>query len=984
MNNNIKILATFLIILLLVISGYYLVTKTTQVEQLVKIIIQKKFNNSIYQLSVDKIKLDFSNYRLNVIIKDLIITKRANKQLVLDVAQISLKIKLKNIVTNKALINHANIQDPIIYYNSQINYEFKQPLVDYQQLSQQTIVTLLKWQSKLIKLPIKKLIANNIKLINSDKANNHQFISNLSLINKVDLPKNQQVDIIINKNHQQLNLTLKTNLKTNRTNLIINFNDLLIDNLNQYFNDSLTNYSLKLVVSGQLIANFSDQKLLDAKLNLNNYSYGYLNIDNKQFIIESLPVNLKFEQDFKQAKLTSTIKLIDQTVIELEINALGLKAFEAHIQTTNISIAQLIEYWPPQIKSNNLEFLKKKLNQGMINSASLLIDCQLADQLIINQIEGKINLTQARLTNYYLDTQPIEQIEAEAIFNLEDIKVIIKDAKFLSSRISNTKITIPHIKQDIKLALESDGPLEDLIDLLPTKLTNNFNQYNLRDFKGQFALKLDHLFISKNPKLNKFNIKLDVNNFSAKLNQQNLQASRLQLKFTEQELMINTAGYLADEAFTFQVLSNYLNQPVITKINSSFNANLIHYLSKINLPITGELDLRVEANSQLITSIELDLTRASIDISEIGLNKKINQAATLSTNLETKADKSIKLSNLQFISDDYNITGCATIDSTNWQINQLQLDQINNQDNDFNLYYQNLINNKKLIIQGKSLMINLKNNYNLANKSVIVKEEFNDLLLIINLESLSFNQHKVQNLEGNLKFINQLPVGELGFRFNQTNFVQANFELQENNSKINLLSNNISELIKLFQPNSTIEYGILNLQANYHLDDTLKTPVIEGILKVNDFKIINSPALAKLLIMTSLSGLTNLASKVGEIPFELISSDFIFKDNRITISSAKASGPNIGFTTEGNININTKTLNLHGTIIPDLMFINKLIASFPVLGKILQGGDDGFFAANYRIYGSFANLHTFVNPLSLLTPGFTRKIFNPFAPNKKN
>ncbi|MDP1670724.1 MAG: hypothetical protein Q8L63_01430, partial [Alphaproteobacteria bacterium] len=48
----------------------------------------------------------------------------------------------------------------------------------------------------------------------------------------------------------------------------------------------------------------------------------------------------------------------------------------------------------------------------------------------------------------------------------------------------------------------------------------------------------------------------------------------------------------------------------------------------------------------------------------------------------------------------------------------------------------------------------------------------------------------------------------------------------------------------------------------------------------------------------------------------------------------------------------------------------------PVLGKILLGGEnEGIFAINYSASGSSDNPDIFVNPLSALTPGFLRKIF---------
>jgi len=45
---------------------------------------------------------------------------------------------------------------------------------------------------------------------------------------------------------------------------------------------------------------------------------------------------------------------------------------------------------------------------------------------------------------------------------------------------------------------------------------------------------------------------------------------------------------------------------------------------------------------------------------------------------------------------------------------------------------------------------------------------------------------------------------------------------------------------------------------------------------------------------------------------------------------------------------------------------------------LLLGGDgQGLFAANYRVTGSAADPQVSVNPLSALTPGFLRRLFQP-------
>lgn len=53
--------------------------------------------------------------------------------------------------------------------------------------------------------------------------------------------------------------------------------------------------------------------------------------------------------------------------------------------------------------------------------------------------------------------------------------------------------------------------------------------------------------------------------------------------------------------------------------------------------------------------------------------------------------------------------------------------------------------------------------------------------------------------------------------------------------------------------------------------------------------------------------------------------------------------------------------------------VNSLLSSIPLVGEILTGGS-GLIAATYTMKGPSKDPQVSVNPLSILTPGFLRKI----------
>jgi hypothetical protein len=54
--------------------------------------------------------------------------------------------------------------------------------------------------------------------------------------------------------------------------------------------------------------------------------------------------------------------------------------------------------------------------------------------------------------------------------------------------------------------------------------------------------------------------------------------------------------------------------------------------------------------------------------------------------------------------------------------------------------------------------------------------------------------------------------------------------------------------------------------------------------------------------------------------------------------------------------------------------VNSLVAKIPLLGKLLGGSSGGLIAATYTMKGSNEDPTVFINPLSVLTPGFLRSI----------
>ena len=98
----------------------------------------------------------------------------------------------------------------------------------------------------------------------------------------------------------------------------------------------------------------------------------------------------------------------------------------------------------------------------------------------------------------------------------------------------------------------------------------------------------------------------------------------------------------------------------------------------------------------------------------------------------------------------------------------------------------------------------------------------------------------------------------------------------------------------------------------------------------------------------------------------------------LTLRDARAFSTSLGLTAEGRIDTVASTLDLNGTVVPAYA-VNSALGRLPLVGKLFspeRGG--GLVAVNYTYRGPIKNASVTVNPLSALTPGFMRRLFNIF------
>ena len=173
-----------------------------------------------------------------------------------------------------------------------------------------------------------------------------------------------------------------------------------------------------------------------------------------------------------------------------------------------------------------------------------------------------------------------------------------------------------------------------------------------------------------------------------------------------------------------------------------------------------------------------------------------------------------------------------------------------------------------------------------------------------------------------------------------------------------------------------LEGGNLNYTSKFNKKNS------SNFLTINNFKLNKAPALAKLLTLADLRGLTDTLKGEG-ISFDTLSINYESNPSKMDIKEIFMIGPSISILIEGYVEKQNGLVSLRGTLVP-AKTLNSIISKIPVVGDILIGKKvgEGIFGISFKIKGLPDNLKTTVNPVKTLTPRFITRALE--ASKKKN
>jgi hypothetical protein len=747
------------------------------------------------------------------------------------------------------------------------------------------------------------------------------------------------------------------------------------------------------------------------------------------------PLNFKVNAKTIDAKITFNNKPIELEYIrtQLSLNSLienQLVASQIEISTKPILLKNFVSFIRSINNRAELFFLERFIKKGyLIADLKFNIDefGAIKNDYRVNGLlkEGEISV---------FKKNKIEKINF--IFNIEENNFSFKDISFDANNINflSDRLDIRKDKKDYllqgslrnKKSVLNDQILQVIklkypkFDLINTEFEskndfsfNIFDKFKVKNLSINSSILINSSQLKRNNLINK-NI-IEINEFI------DLKDHEIKASYANKKLSIEGKGQVKlqkkFELINYKVNNNGSNLNLVSNIELSEldikNQNLItEYLPKtkdtlnfkdhkiqinyqdniLALEGFGKIKFEKELNQikyflstkdqkyNFKTDLEINDTPIKIDFINYKKNKNLNSQLTINGNYKKKFGLDFKKISLLSKNNSL-IVNDLKIDRNDKlvKVDKIVLDYFDNDD----------LKNKFIINRTKSNNYELKGSFLNADPIITsLLDSKDDQQLNIFKENIKIslnvsdvyldNNNVIKNLKGKLQIIdNKVDQADISALFDNNKNITFSINTKDDKKITTLFSSQAKPLVKRYKFIKGFEdsdEGYLDFYSSKN------NGISKSKLIIDNFKIKEIPALAKILSLASLQGIADLLTGEG-IRFTDFEMNFTNKGKLMRIDELYAIGPAISILIEGYIE-EDNLISLRGTLVPATT-INKSIASIPLIGDLLVGKKvgEGVFGVSFRVKGPPKKLETTVNPIKTLTPRFITRTLEKIKKN---
>ena len=680
------------------------------------------------------------------------------------------------------------------------------------------------------------------------------------------------------------------------------------------------------------------------------------------------------------------------------LNQSGEYAISGDAQITQLSVKDLGKYWPQNAAVNARDWVVPNIQDGLVTEASAKIaarakNADLSD-LAVEKIDGSIRVTGATV-DYFNPLPKATGVDGNATFNADQLTIHTNGGAVNGLVLGKGDIVIDGLSasdQAISIKMETAGKLTKALEIADHKPLELPSRRDIKpsNVRGDFAADLSFRFpLVKELKLEQLDIAINGDMKNAYMNNAlwgfPLSRGDMKIKLTQSDMEVSGDAYVAGLPAAVMWQEDFRSTPKNSRsryvVHADFPSIGVDILDLPKpLPWDGmadvNLDYSIDDKSMRRLSIKSDLQNASIAIPEINFWKEPGAPMAGVVEMVLNGDQLQRISNLGLKSKDVVISGDADFEPGNI-LSRLNLPTVNTGNNDMRLSMQKTKDkNYAVTIAGKSFDAAHLNHKRKDTKPADTNYAVDVRVGELSLGGLSALQNADARLVlrgGDFESLRASAKVRDSAGQNTASPLDITITPTPAGRKLSIKSDDAGAALRALDVYDTMLGGQLAVDGDY--DDGKKSKPLAGTIAIYNFRLKQAPILAQMLNLSSLSGIVDNLSGQG-IGFDKMMTNFELTDGILKIKDARISGSSIGLKSSGTVDLNNLYYDLDGILIP-ANGINKILSNIPLIGTILTaGGEQPLLAFNYRIKGPLAAPQVMVNPLSALTPGILREVFD--------
>ena len=717
----------------------------------------------------------------------------------------------------------------------------------------------------------------------------------------------------------------------------------------------------------------------------------------------------KINIDGQEAKVGINIKGLKPYILEN-----SLKDIQASItaETAKLKLDDLTKYWPRYLGESGWIWCKESLFDGEAKNAKFKFDFAYdknKKNIVFKNLEGQVGAENA--TVLYLNGMPkIKNAYGLVTFTKDTININIDKGISDGVILTGGYVKLYDLDKynnyaDIRLIAESS--VTDVLKLIDNPPLNFVKEMNIPADKlsGQTTTDLSLKFELKDdlkPEEVKVEVNADIKDVSIAdiIKGKGLKSDELKLFVNNDYLKLSgkaeADGIPVDLVLqeNFNQKSDKSNYKIIFKLDDEIKKKLGIETEILNSPyIEGyaivTADISVSQTEQAKVSLSADIQNAAIDYSFLGFRKLYGSEGKITAEMIINKDKLESIPSFALSKPDFNLTGKISLNKDG-SLKQVDIQKVRGPKTNARAQIEWTGTPKdrliKINVSGNSYNLtpffdrqneNDKKKQNLSTDTSSDDdwENVTDTDINIAVNKLWTNPKvPITNFAGAAKLRHGVGVHEIHLVGNYGNSkevkLKADYSPRPNNEYYLLInSNNAGSTFKVLRIYDNISGGNLKIEGKRSKDKDFV-----GHASIRDFNLHNTPVLAKVLSVASLTGIVGMLSGEG-IAFSHLDAPFEYKNKVLKVEDAKAFGNVLGITMSGTYNWNNEEIKGEGVIAPAYS-INSFLGKIPLVGNLLAGKDGTVFAANYSVSGTINDTDVSINPLSALSPGSLKDWFS--------